>query len=48
VIDFAVPVAYRLEWLLGGAKWDADVLRDRVRDYVVATLGAEGGVRWSV
>ena len=36
--------AYRLEWLLGGAKWDADVLRDRVRDYVVATLGAEDGV----
>ena len=36
--------AYRLEWLLNGAKWDADVLRDRVRDYVVATLGAEDGV----
>ena len=36
--------AYRLEWLLGGAKWDADALRDRVRDYVVATLGAEDGV----
>jgi len=36
--------AYRLEWLLGGAKWDAEVLRDRVRDYVVATLGAEDGV----
>ena len=36
--------AYRLEWLLGGAKWDADILRDRVRDYVVATLGAEDGV----
>ena len=36
--------AYRLEWLLNGAKWDADVLRDRVRDYVVASLGAEDGV----
>jgi SRSO17 transposase len=36
--------AHRLEWLLGGAEWDADVLRDRVRDYVVATLGAEDGV----
>ena len=36
--------AYRLEWLLNGAKWDADILRDRVRDYVVATLGAEDGV----
>ena len=36
--------AYRLEWLLGGAKWDADALRDRVRGYVVATLRAEDGV----
>ena len=36
--------AYRLEWLLNGAKRDADALRDRVRDYVVATLGAEDGV----
>ena len=36
--------AYRLEWLLGGAKWDADVLRDRIREYVVASLGAEDGV----
>ena len=36
--------AYRLEWLLNGAKWDADALRDRVRDYVVASLGAEDGV----
>jgi SRSO17 transposase len=33
-----------LEWLLGGARWDVDVLRDRVRDYVVAALGAEDGV----
>ena len=33
-----------MEWLLGGAKWDADALRDRVRDYVVATLGGEDGV----
>ena len=36
--------AYRLEWLLNGAKWDADALRDQVRDYVVATLGAEDAV----
>jgi hypothetical protein len=36
--------AYRLEWLLNGAKWHADALRDRVREYVVATLGAEDGV----
>src|SRR6185436_2265805 len=36
--------AHRLEWLLGGAKWDADALRDRVREYVVASLGAEDAV----
>ena len=34
--------ACRLEWLLDGAKWDADALRDRVRDYVVATPGCRG------
>jgi SRSO17 transposase len=33
--------AYRIEWLLNGAKWDADALRDRVRDYVVAGLRPE-------
>jgi SRSO17 transposase len=36
--------AHRLEWLLNGEKWHADALRDRVRDFVVATLGAEDGV----
>jgi SRSO17 transposase len=36
--------AYRFEWLLGGAKWDADVLRDQVRAYVVEHLGADDGV----
>ncbi len=36
--------AHRLEWLLGGARWDADVLRDEVRDYVVDNLGREDGV----
>lgn len=36
--------AHRLEWLLGGARWDADVLRDVVRDYVVDNLGCEDGV----
>jgi len=29
----------RLEWLLNGAAWDDDVLRDRVRDYVGEHLG---------
>ena len=36
--------AHRLEWLLNGASWDADALRDEVRDYVVAGLGCEDGV----
>jgi len=36
--------AQRLEWLLNGASWDADKLRDAVRDYVVAGLGSDDGV----
>lgn len=36
--------AYRLEWLLDGAKWDADALRDQVRAYVVEHLAAPGAV----
>jgi len=36
--------AQRLEWLLNGAQWDADKLRDAVRDYVVAGLGSDDGV----
>lgn len=36
--------AYRFEWLLNGAKWDAGALRDEVRDYVIAHLGAPDGV----
>jgi SRSO17 transposase len=35
--------AYGLEWLLGGARWDADVLRDQVRSYVVQGLGGNAG-----
>lgn len=35
--------AHRLEWLLGGAQWDADALRDAVGDYVVAGLGCADG-----
>ena len=38
------PTAHRLEWLLNGARWDADALRDEVRGYVVANLGGEDGV----
>jgi SRSO17 transposase len=30
------------QWLLNGASWSADALRDLVRDYVVASLGGEG------
>ncbi|HET6704321.1 IS701 family transposase [Amycolatopsis sp.] len=36
--------AYRFEWLLNGAKWDADLLRDEIRAYVVAHLGESDGV----
>jgi SRSO17 transposase len=32
-----------LEHLLGGARWDADVLRDAVRGYVLRGLGDPGG-----
>jgi SRSO17 transposase len=35
------PSRHRLELLLNGAVWDADVLRDEVRSYVVANLGDE-------
>lgn len=30
--------------LLGGGHWDADALRDVVRDYVIEHLGTEEGV----
>ncbi|MFG1959603.1 IS701 family transposase [Nonomuraea sp. NPDC049028] len=36
--------AYRFEHLLYGAKWDADVLRDQVRSYVLEHLGRPDGV----
>ncbi|GAA0408989.1 hypothetical protein Acor_75360 [Acrocarpospora corrugata] len=36
--------AYRFEWLLNGAKWDADALRAEVRDYVIEHLGSPDGV----
>jgi len=31
--------ADRMQWLLNGSVWDADQLRDKVRDYVVEHLG---------
>lgn len=31
--------ADRMQWLLNGSVWDADLLRDAVRDYVVTHLG---------
>jgi SRSO17 transposase len=31
--------ADRMQWLLNGSVWDADLLRDAVRDYVVDQLG---------
>ncbi|MGP3921540.1 IS701 family transposase [Nonomuraea sp. 10N515B] len=36
--------AHRFEWLLNGAKWDADALRDEVRAYVLHHLGRPDGV----
>ena len=36
--------AHRFEWLLNGAKWDADALRDEVRAYVLKHLGRADGV----
>lgn len=35
---------YRIQSLLGRSAWSADALRDRVREYVLETLGDEGGV----
>ena len=35
---------YRMQSLLGRSQWDADRLRDEVRDYVVESLGDEDGV----
>ncbi|MEJ2410272.1 MAG: IS701 family transposase [Novosphingobium sp.] len=35
---------YRIQSLLGRSAWSADVLRERVQDYVMAALGDSGGV----
>jgi SRSO17 transposase len=35
---------YRMQSLLGRSRWDADQLRDEVRDYAVASLGDADGV----
>ena len=35
---------WRMQALLGRSHWDADVLRDTVRDYVVEALGSADGV----
>jgi len=35
---------YRMQSLLGRSHWDADLLRDEVRDYVVEALGDADGV----
>jgi len=35
---------YRMQSLLGRSQWDAEALRDRVREYVVAALGDADGV----
>ncbi|MBX9729294.1 MAG: IS701 family transposase [Sphingopyxis sp.] len=38
------PGPWRQQAILGRGQWDADALRDIVRDYVVETLGAEDAV----
>lgn len=38
------PGPWRQQAILGRGRWDADALRDIVRDYVVETLGAEEAV----
>jgi SRSO17 transposase len=35
---------WRMQALLGRSRWDADQLRDKVRDYVIETLGDRSGV----
>jgi SRSO17 transposase len=34
----------RIEWLLNGSVWDSNVLRDRIREYVIEHLGSPDGV----
>ncbi len=38
------PGPWRQQALLGRGHWDADALRDVVRDYVIQHLGTEEGV----
>jgi SRSO17 transposase len=38
------PGPWRQQAILGRGRWDADALRDIVRDYVVETLAAEDAV----
>ena len=35
---------YRMQSLLGRSRWDADTLRDQVRDYAIGALGDADGV----
>ena len=35
---------YRMQSLLGRSHWEADALRDSVRDYVIEALGDANGV----
>jgi SRSO17 transposase len=38
------PTPYALQHLLGRARWDADAVRDDLRDYVIEHLGDPRGV----
>src|SRR3546814_10637889 len=41
---FRSPGPWRQQAILGRGRWDADALRDIVRDYVVEALGADDAV----
>ena len=42
--EVGVPTPYRVQHLLGRARWDADAVRDDLRAYVVEHLGDKGAV----
>ncbi|MCJ2073087.1 transposase [Methylobacterium sp. J-030] len=42
------PGPWRQKAVLGRGRWDADALRDVVRDYALETLAAVEGQRWAI
>ena len=39
-----LPGPWRMQALLGRSRWDADWLRDEIRDHVIEALGCDDGV----